>query len=810
MSDLHANAVLSRNSIDYVAFVLGAGAAGPPLVAVQSAQMAAGLPGIATGALHQTVEEFGWYSRQHDLSFADEPAVVTFTSGTEGRPKGIVLSHANLADTARRIIDQMQMTAEIREYVGVPVTYSFGMGRFRAICAVGGRGYLPARGFDPLELARMLKAGEVNALSAVPTLLRILLANPEVIGHAGANLRWMEIGSQYMSAEEKRQLRALFPKARIVQHYGLTEASRTTFLDVSGVADESLESVGKPSGKVEVGLGGDGRIRIRGPHVARWRVDAEGLHPLCDDQGWLQTNDLGHWNNGYLYFDGRADDLINSAGVKIVPDVLEEKIRIRLGAAARIAVARVSDETRGDAVLAVIEGSDSDLPRLKEAAAAALGEMGADAAGSLHVASVGAIPVTATGKPLRRELTAGFEARRPKPPAAVKPAADTASNVLGVYQRVFPGVAVAPTDTFESLGGDSLRYIQFSMHYERSFGPLPERWESLKVSQLQGMVTSDRRHAWVKLESATLFRAIAMMLIIGRHTDAFEYSRKYGAGDLLIILGGYALARFQLPEILRTGSVKNVLGTALRFAIPTILIVGPSQILTHTFEPLQYLLVSNFLDPAAPVRANWVSFYYAEIYIQLLLLAALLFSFPRVREQFKVRPFASACAVFVVAVVLKYVTNALWDTAYTFHRVPQWWDWLFALGLMVGLASLASQRWLVLVLVAACSYLYNDGISGGWMVIVTGVGMVLFVPSVPVPKLVKLVVAQIAGASMFIYLAHYEVIPVMSKFTHGVLGWPALVACVLVGLVFTHAYGYLERLLSGTRFGRRIFGSLAT
>jgi hypothetical protein len=165
--------------------------------------------------------------------------------------------------------------------------------------------------------------------------------------------------------------------------------------------------------------------------------------------------------------------------------------------------------------------------------------------------------------------------------------------------------------------------------------------------------------------------------------------------------------------------------------------------------------------------------------------------------------------VFVATVILKFVFNALWDSTYAFHRVPQWWDWLFALGLMVGLASVASQRWLVFVVAAACSYMYNDGFSGGWAVIVAGVGMVLFVPAVSVPRAVKLMVAQVAGASMFIYLAHYEVIPIMSKFTHGYLGWPALIACVLVGLAFAQAYGYVERRLSRTRIGRRVFGSLA-
>ncbi|MEZ5702048.1 MAG: AMP-binding protein [Burkholderiaceae bacterium] len=64
------------------------------------------------------------------------PAQVSFTSGTEGKPKGIVLSYANLADAADRIIAEMELTAEVREYIGVPVTHSFGMARARVISAV--------------------------------------------------------------------------------------------------------------------------------------------------------------------------------------------------------------------------------------------------------------------------------------------------------------------------------------------------------------------------------------------------------------------------------------------------------------------------------------------------------------------------------------------------------------------------------------------------------------------------------------------------------------------------------------------------
>lgn len=163
---------------------------------------------------------------------AGSPARIVYSSGTTGTPKAILVTHGNIGSTAARLIDEMEMTADIREYIGVPLNYSFGLARARTIAQVGGRYYVPPHGFDPSEIADLLKTGEINAISAVPTLWRILIANADILGTLGEGIRWIEIGSQAMSADEKLALRKLFPNAAIVQHYGLTEASRTTFLRI--------------------------------------------------------------------------------------------------------------------------------------------------------------------------------------------------------------------------------------------------------------------------------------------------------------------------------------------------------------------------------------------------------------------------------------------------------------------------------------------------------------------------------------------------------------------------------------------------
>ena len=180
-----------------------------------------------------------------------------FSSGTEGPPKAIVLTHRNLSDVVERLNAVMHVTSDIREYIGVPVTYSFGLGRVRCVMAVGGSVYVPEK-FNPSEIRRMLEQGEINALSAVPSLCRILLNSAEMFEGIGKRIRWIEIGSQYMAADDKAAMRRLFPNARIVQHYGLTEASRSTFIDISEARLEHLDSVGSVKGLVEIRIDPEG------------------------------------------------------------------------------------------------------------------------------------------------------------------------------------------------------------------------------------------------------------------------------------------------------------------------------------------------------------------------------------------------------------------------------------------------------------------------------------------------------------------------------------------------------------------------
>jgi acyl-CoA synthetase (AMP-forming)/AMP-acid ligase II len=351
------------------------------------------------------VDEPGWFDETFAPQDDDRPALISFSSGTTGRPKALMISHRSLGDVVDRINAAMDVDSSIREYIGVPVTYSFGAARARAVAAAGGRSYLPAHGFDPLEIARMLAAGEINAISAVPTLWRVVLRNPGIIGEAGKRVRWIEIGSQYMSGAEKQALKEMFPAARIIQHYGLTEASRTTLLDVSATEGEALESVGRPTGTVGIAISDHGAIRIRGPHLAMGLVTGAGVKPIVEADGYLTTADVGHITDGYLFYDGRIDELINVGGLKVDPAQFEQRLIEEFGNGDAIAIGRAPDPLRGERVLvATLSEAALDRKSIEAAALKIAAEFGLVGKGNIELREIGAIPRTATGKVQRREL----------------------------------------------------------------------------------------------------------------------------------------------------------------------------------------------------------------------------------------------------------------------------------------------------------------------------------------------------------------------------------------------------------------------
>jgi len=676
--------VVAKNSLAYVKIVFDAYQDEIPVVLLRSLDDQARIEFTEVTETIEPIDEFGWFADDYQFGDADSLAQVSFTSGTEGEPKGVFLTHSALSDVTQRLNTIMDVDSSIREYVGVPPHFSFGLGRFRAVSAVGGRAFLPEFGFNPVEIRDMLKAGEINAISAVPTLWRILLQNQSIFGPETLNLKWIEIGSQFMSGLEKSQVKALFPNAVIVQHYGLTEASRSSFLRVDKATNAQLESVGQAIGSTQIKIAESGHICIKGPHVAK-QLLVEGAHKdNVDRAGWLQTNDLGYIEDGFLFFQGRADDLINCAGVKLSPDGLEHDLRERLLIKDGIAIASYDHELTGNGVLLAFQKSlDFDKQVLFSALADILYTYGIHNKHVIKLISVDDFPKTTTGKVKRKALAELYKHHRMGDD--VESLIEGTGGVIGdesymnekptvnealvqsIWQKVLSIKHVDLDANFYQLGGDSLTAISAVVAIEK----LDDVPDEVSKGMLQGLTVReiakqlnkqsgrvDYKHQINTPEvkagmTINIVRGFLVLFVIGGHYSGGIFARLPASLDILAVYFAPAFA-------MGTPGFSIIYGVGAGFSLFPIFKSDPDRLKSILRKTVMLLLLGiiiwamvkilkmSFSDESMTFTGVMNSFYSVLTYYLLISLSLFFW--------FRVISYSSMPAIFSIFLAVVFYT----------------------------------------------------------------------------------------------------------------------------------------------------------
>lgn len=297
-------------------------------------------------------------------------AVLLFTSGTTGEPKAAVLRHANLTSYVMSTVEFMGCDADEAALVSVPPYHIAGISAILS-AVYGGRRlvYLPS--FSAEAWVETCFAQQITHAMVVPTMLGRIL---DVLAENGAELPHLQAisygGGRMPEPVIARALQAL-PQVDFVNAYGLTETSSTVALLTAedhrlAIASEDpvqrarLGSVGKPLPSIELeirgpdgsrlAVGQSGEIYVRGSQVS-----GEYLHKRAlTDDGWFATND-GGWldEDGYLFVEGRLDDVIVRGGENISPGEIEDVLRSHADVA-DCAVLGLPDSQWGERVAAVI------------------------------------------------------------------------------------------------------------------------------------------------------------------------------------------------------------------------------------------------------------------------------------------------------------------------------------------------------------------------------------------------------------------------------------------------------------------------
>lgn len=293
----------------------------------------------------------------------DQLAAIFYTSGTTGRPKGVMLSHGNILSNAVAIINYLELSDSDRGLCVLPFHFSYGNSVLNSHLLSGARLLIEDNFAFPHVTLEHIQDGAVTGFAGVPSTFALLLGRCRLEDYNLQSLRYITQAGGAMPRPTTERLRAATPGVRIFVMYGQTEATaRLTYLPPARL-DDKCGSVGIPIDGVELEVREQGKaqppnaigeIYARGPNVmlGYWN-DTEATADVLAD-GWLKTGDLGHLDDdGYLYIDGRAVEMIKVGAFRVSPQEVEEAVS-ELAEVEDVAVTGVPDEMLGQAIMAVI------------------------------------------------------------------------------------------------------------------------------------------------------------------------------------------------------------------------------------------------------------------------------------------------------------------------------------------------------------------------------------------------------------------------------------------------------------------------
>lgn len=353
------------------------------------------------------------------LASSDDLAVILYTSGTSGRPKGVELTHGNLQSNARGGVAHARIT-RADTFLGVlPQFHSFGLTALTLIpLSVGAKVVYTAR-FIPRKVVKLIAEHRPEAIMAVPSMYGALLTVKEAEREDFKSVRLAISGGEALPETIASQFRDRFG-VQLLEGYGLTETSpvatwstpyafrhRSVGTPLPGVEILIVDEQDKP-----VARGTEGEILIAGPNIMRGyhKMERETASVVqkrrvagFKNKRWFRTGDLGRVDvDGFLFITGRKKDMLKVAGEMVIPREIEECLA-KHPTVKDAAVIGKKDDIRGEVPVAFVEtkeGETFDEKSLREWCRENLAAFKVPR----DIRHIEALPRNPTGKIMRREL----------------------------------------------------------------------------------------------------------------------------------------------------------------------------------------------------------------------------------------------------------------------------------------------------------------------------------------------------------------------------------------------------------------------
>lgn len=307
------------------------------------------------------------------ISFPDttpeDLAVILYTSGTTGNPKGAMLTHQNMASNAESLHPLFQLTKEDRIVAVLPIFHVFCM----TVCLnspIGiGATVIMVPKFSPAQVLEIIREEKATLFAGVPTMYNFLLQYPEGLKEDFASIRLCVSGGASMPVELLYRFEEKY-QTFVLEGYGLSEAAPVTAfnplggtrksgsvgIDIPGVINKVVDEEGQEVAKGEVG-----ELIVKGPNIMKGYLGMPEATAQVLKDGWLYTGDMAMMDDeGYVYIVDRKKDLILVGGYNVYPREVEEVLYQHPGVV-EVAVIGAPDEEYGEAVKAFVAVKSEEI-----------------------------------------------------------------------------------------------------------------------------------------------------------------------------------------------------------------------------------------------------------------------------------------------------------------------------------------------------------------------------------------------------------------------------------------------------------------
>jgi long-chain acyl-CoA synthetase len=293
----------------------------------------------------------------------EDDAVILYTSGTTGEPKGVVLSPVNLAQFPRCVAAMNQTDSDTVWGCILPMSHISGPIYLNEIADKGSTMVIFDQ-FNPIALLEGIQRHKISIFHGVPTLFQLVLGVSNLKEYDTRSVRLAAMMGTTVPLSLMRAFKAAQPHIKVMQGYGLTETSPLITLTATQDADAKMASIGKVVPHVEVRIvddggndvpqGEPGEIITRGPHVMKGYFRRPDATAERIRDGWFYTGDIGRRDgDGYYYHLGRKDDMIITGGLNVYPAEVENLLYGHPSVQEAVAFA-IPDPKRGNLIGAAV------------------------------------------------------------------------------------------------------------------------------------------------------------------------------------------------------------------------------------------------------------------------------------------------------------------------------------------------------------------------------------------------------------------------------------------------------------------------